>query len=764
MAVIIGTNGPDTLTGTSAGDVIIGLGGDDIIDGGDTNPNELYGGLGNDIFIVRVADDTIVENSGEGTDTVQTALDFYALRDNLENLTYTGSNSGYGGFSGVGNAADNVITGGAGEDFLTGGAGNNTLNGGGGTHDWAVYETAPGGVTASLTAGSASANGYGGADTLIGIANLVGSGFADTLTGDAGFNTIFGNGGDDVLTGLGGNDTLVGGAGNDVLDGGTGLDGMFGGTGDDTYIVDTAIDEIVENAGEGTDTVKVMTTSYRLQANVENAMFVGGFSGTLIGNADANVLTGGSGANVLNGGGGADTMIGGAGNDTFVVDNIGDQIVDSAGAFDLVQTTLSTYTLQAGIEGLAYIGGGDFTGTGTATSNSLTGGAGNDVLDGGGGDDALAGGAGDDRLIGGAGNNTFGGGSGFDTIDYSSDPGAIVGMDVNGHITNGYGGTDGTSGIERVIGSAFNDLLTANAAFASGVEFDGNDGNDTLTGLGGNDTLHGDNGNDQLAGGGGNNALDGGAGIDTASYAAATGAIHVDLNDGVATANGFGGTDTIANIENVTGSDHDDVIVGTGLANTLIGGLGHDVLAGLGGDDILIGGLGSANELQGGTGNDTYAVEVVGDTVTEFAGEGFDQVETNLSSYTLSANVEQLVYTGAGNFAGTGNSGDNVIIGALGNDTLIGLTGSDTLTGGAGNDTFVFTKGDGLDIITDFQAGNSGGDVIDLTGYGISSFAALQPFMSQVGNDTVIAFDASNHITLNSVQMANLNAGDFVFH
>ncbi|HEY4940495.1 MAG TPA: hypothetical protein VII56_03630 [Rhizomicrobium sp.] len=120
----------------------------------------------------------------------------------------------------------------------------------------------------------------------------------------------------------------------------------------------------------------------------------------------------------------------------------------------------------------------------------------------------------------------------------------------------------------------------------------------------------------------------------------------------------------------------------------------------------------------------------------------------------------------------TGGPGDNILYGFAGNDTLSGGDGNDTLYGGRGNDTlsggagddrFVFHNGDGLDTITEFTPGDSSGDVIDLHGYGVANFAALQPLMSQVSGDTVIAFDPWNEITLHNVFMGQLNAGDFLF-
>src|SRR5947199_9664474 len=99
MAVITGTPGNDVLIGTPGDDTSDGLCGADTLAGGDGNDtliggpgeaNELEGGKGNDTYVVSVIGDSIYEAAGEGTDTVQTALAFYALRDNVENLTYTG--------------------------------------------------------------------------------------------------------------------------------------------------------------------------------------------------------------------------------------------------------------------------------------------------------------------------------------------------------------------------------------------------------------------------------------------------------------------------------------------------------------------------------------------------------------------------------------------------------------------------------------------------------------------------------------------------
>ncbi len=123
-----------------------------------------------------------------------------------------------------------------------------------------------------------------------------------------------------------------------------------------------------------------------------------------------------------------------------------------------------------------------------------------------------------------------------------------------------------------------------------------------------------------------------------------------------------------------------------------------------------------------------------------------------------------IVFTGGANADFLyGGTGADTLNGAGGNDLLAGGHGNDTLTGGAGDDRFVFHNGDGQDTVTDFAPGDAAGDVIDLHNYDATDFASLQPFMTQVGADTVIAFDAQNTITLHNVTMTQLNAGDFIF-
>lgn len=202
-----------------------------------------------------------------------------------------------GGESFTGLAGNDKISGQGGNDILNGGAGNDLLDGGTG-NDTVSYVDATSAVALSLAVTKAQNTGGAGSDTLIAIENIEGSAFADKLTGNAGVNTLTGN------------------AGNDLLDGGAGGDVLVGGTENDTYMVDNVADQVIENAGEGTDTVKSSVT-YGLSANVDKLVLTGTANIDATGNDLANTLTGNAGDNLLLGGLGKDFLSGGAGNDTL---------------------------------------------------------------------------------------------------------------------------------------------------------------------------------------------------------------------------------------------------------------------------------------------------------------------------------------------------------------------------------------------------------------------------------------------------------------
>jgi Ca2+-binding RTX toxin-like protein len=240
--------------GNELTNVITGSSGNDMLDGG-LGADTLIGGAGNDSYVVDDAGDVVIENANEGIDTVTTALAFWNLGANIENLTHAGSND----FIGIGNGLDNVLTGGAGNDYLIGGDGNdtfidasslNTFQGGAGDDTYVVqsnldtvYEVAGEGTDQVMTSLSA----YVLAPN---VENLT---FADALLGHTGIgndgnNVMIGNAGDDFLNGLAGNDTLTGGAGADLfvfttsIAGGNNVDTITDfGSGTDRIVLDHAI-------------------------------------------------------------------------------------------------------------------------------------------------------------------------------------------------------------------------------------------------------------------------------------------------------------------------------------------------------------------------------------------------------------------------------------------------------------------------------------------------------------------------------------------
>ncbi|MBB4235860.1 calcium-binding protein [Rhizobium esperanzae] len=337
----------------------------------------------------------MTENTGEGSDTIFTTLATFSLANvaNVENLTYTGTAA----FTGTGNALNNVIRGGDGVNILDGGAGDDTLMGGFG-NDTFIVDSPNDVIIENAGAGTDTIKTALASYSLAAISNVENL----TYTGTADF------------TGTGNElaNTITGGMGNDVLDGGAGIDTLVGGAGNDTYVVDNVSDVVTEAANAGIDTIKTALASYTLASltNVENLVYTGSsdFAGT--DNASANAIIGGAGNDTLDGGTGADTLTGGTGNDIYVVDNVGDLVIENSGeGTDTVKTSLATYTLGANVENLTYTGTAAFTGTGNSLDNVITGGSGANRLSGGGGDDILIGGAAADTFA-------YGANDGIDTI------------------------------------------------------------------------------------------------------------------------------------------------------------------------------------------------------------------------------------------------------------------------------------------------------------------------------------------------------------
>ena len=650
-------SGFENLSGSAYNDTLTGDAGNNFIDGGAGN-DTVDGGAGDDVLV-----------GGAGTDTVSFASSANAVNASLATGTATGDgNDQFFQFENLtgsahddtltGDAAANTIDGGAGDDLLDGGAGNDTLIGGAGT-DTATYANASGAVVVNLTTGVAS--GGAGNDTLSGIENLIGSSFSDTLTGNSAANVIEGGAGNDTIDGGAGNDTIIGGAGTDTLSFASQTSSSVGITVDMNAGTAT---------GHGTDTFSEME-------NVTG----GSGSDTITGDAGNNVINGGSRNDTISGGAGDDTLIGGAGTDTVTYANTGSAVnvnlttgLASGGDGN---DTLSTFE---NIIGSAF----DDTLTGSSGANVITAGDGNDIIDAGSGNDTVYGGEGDDTLIG---------GDGTDTLVFTTSSDVTVNF-VTGAATGE--GSDTISGFENVtLGNGNNTVTTDGGA-------------NTITTGSGNDIITAGGGNDIINAGLGDDIIDGGSGTDTLTFIAATSGVNASLVTGTST--GGGGNDSWSSIENLTGSNYDDVLTGDAGANTLLGGSGNDTIDAGDGNDTVDGGSGNDTML-GGAGIDTLTfasqtrsnvaitVNMAAGTATGHGTDTFSEFE-NLTG-------------GAGNDSLTGDSGNNRIDGGSGNDTIDGGLGNDTIVGGSGTDTASYATASGsinASLATNTASGAAGND------------------------------------------------------
>lgn len=615
IEVVIGSDGfGDTLTSSAISDELQGKGGNDTLfasngfdtlDGGAGTDTADYDALTNGVVIDLAAGTT---NKGQfGTDTLIS----------IESAWGTDLDDTISGTTGV-----NVLRGEGGNDYLTGGAGNDTLHGGSGI-DRAIYATATAAVVVNLATGTAT--GGGGIDTLSFIEHVSGGAFNDTLTGDAQDNWLYGAGGNDTLKGGLGNDTLEGHDGTDTADYQAATAGITA-----NLLLGTA------SGAEGSDTL----------LTIEN-LNGSGFDDALIGNG---------GVNVLDGKGGNDVLLGGQGNDTL----IGGQGIDTASyltAIAAVTASLTSNTATGGagsdtLNGIENLTGSLLFGdtlTGNNSINILDGSGGNDVLSGLGGIDTLLGGAGDDILIGGLASDTLDGQGGTNDRASYVNATAFVTVDLATNTVTGPDGGDTLISIEGAIGSLYNDVFTGSAAANT---FDGQGGSDEINAGSGDDTLLGGSGDDILRGDAGNDTIDGqGGSLDLVSYFNDPAGVIADLLAGTAT-DGYGNTDTLTGIENISGAAGQDNILAGDNGNNLISGFfGDDTMTGRGGVDLLDGGGGGIDRFIYLAITDAPA----GETIAGFVSSSGDLIDLSaIDTNAAQAGDQAFSFIGTGAFTATG--------------------------------------------------------------------------------------------------------------
>ena len=616
-----GTSGADIIIPSTEGVDIDASGGDDFIYTSLFFTDDIDGGSGFDTVVLTAnySELTITEtapgtfeisggsSTGGGTVSIVNVEALNFIKEGVH-VTLGGAidlTTGNDVFDG--NATDEIINGLNGDDIISGGAGGDTIDGGGGI-DAVNYANSNAAVLVNLTSGFTQ-GGHAIGDILVNIETLLGSNFDDRLSGDAGDNRLEGSFGNDILNGSAGDDILNGGDGDDTLNGGAGSDvAVFNGS--------IFYNPITKNGGIITVTDTEGNGGTDTLTSIENVSFTEGTFRLIMGTEgnDAPLATTGADLIFLNGGddsinasNGDDYIFGGDGSDTIIGGN-GADYIDGGAGYDQARYANSneavTVNLETGVhsgghaEGDTLVGIADVFGsgfddvlTGNEAKNVLTGFNGNDVLNGGMGDDTLIGGNGDDTLIGGFGADFNNGGAGFgDVIDYSgSYEGVQARLGGSQIFDGGFATGDSFRGIEDLIGSAFNDTLVGNVR---ANVLTGNDGDDFINGDRGNDTLLGGAGNDTIVGGLGQDTIDGGDGVDELRYANANSRAVVDLSTGQGTAgHSFG--DSIINVENLFGSQFNDVFIGDAGDNVLNGWNGVDRLTGGEGNDTLIGGAGN---------------------------------------------------------------------------------------------------------------------------------------------------------------------------
>ncbi len=653
----------------------------------------------------------------------------------------------------------------------------------------------------------------------------------------------YGSAGGSLQGGLG-NDTLIGGAGNDTLDGGAGNNLLTGGLGNDTFVfgpghfkadnfdpnnytytykdatgIKNDFDVITDFNTRATEqdvfTVLsggrveiVLAKSWIAASGNSNAGWVSlvsngyavdlravkspdtGSSGVyqIKSIGAATTLIGSKYSDVLISGTGLDTLQGGVGDDTYVVNALGDVVLEAAGqGTDTIRTSL-TYSLLTliNVENLTLTGNAAVNATGNSLGNTLTG---NDAAN------TLNGGVGADTLIGGRGDDVFW----VDNIgDVVIDSSVLVRDTVTGLWVE-VGGIDTVnSSISYTLAQSLDSLNLVGTKALTDKTITGTSHIENLTltgtqaingtGNAANNVIIGNVANNILIGAGGRDTITGGAGADTFLAAMNSGTVQVtDLGNGVdilnvalrATVNAtlYGAwTATYATVNagtvnlytagyavdlrGVTGGTNGFTVTNSGGTTTLTGSKFSDTLAGGTGQDTLVGGMGDDVYIFNNPDKETEVVET--------SNAGRDTILGGLKSYTLTANVENYVNDLSWSINGaqqavtiTGNMSDNLIKSApqswdsittilgtvkadkLSNEYFFGMGGNDTLMGGGGSDSL--DGGVGADMLI----GGTGDD-----SYWVDSFADRVVELANEGVDTVFS-DVSFSLT-NTPNLENL--------
>ena len=737
--IFSGTSGVNSLMGNSGNDTMFGGGGEDTFYGGNGD-DALYGGGDNDLFHamdgsdimwgyggndeffyfeVTPADGADSLYGGTGTDTIT-----YGEGSTLDVRTYTLSSIEVLTFRSI--ASDGTT-----RTFMIDAAQvmDNLPS------DFRVDGRAPTGDVNGVYSinGNDRVNIYMATRTSVDVSGWTFQNWNEIGTVGAESTDrigIYGDSSNETLTGSFMADLLYGGDGNDTFrladPVGTAKDQFYGGTGNDRLLVavggthdltaatissierlefqtvagvflrDVILDAADLTAGTGFATNLAVTGSggfdnITVEMGARTSLDLSGWTFSLWlatdtvrinGDGAAETITGTTRDDVITAGRGNDTVDGGGGENTFsLADN-------NPGPFEIAQAW--TINMQTGIATRRFIFNGVVQETDTFTNiDHIVGSGWADTITLDGQSNEVDAGQGNDTVIIALDGNIdiLDGNSGTDTIRLNGASAATVVFNMEtGEVTDGGSLLHAFENFENLriggaaqaIGDLFDNRIEGLDGFgASGNDFAGGDGNDTLIGNAGSDTLDGGAGNDDLQGGTDADTLTGGTGADTMkggtgndTYIISSGSTDIDIID-------------------ETGGDGADTLDMTGLilSETTFRRSGTTLVA-----ELAAGG----------------AVHLT----NHYAGNLAHVVETlrlGGTNYTL----QTLLTGGADNDILTGTSGNDVMGGNAGNDLITGGDGADILTGGAGNDTI--RGGTGNDIY-DFRYDTANEDRITETG------------------------------------------------
>ncbi|MGR0187650.1 Calx-beta domain-containing protein [Azospirillum aestuarii] len=747
--ILEGDGGPDTISGGDGNDTLRGFAGNDSLSGGDGD-DTLDGGTGNDTLTGGLGNDTFLISKPATMGYNEVRITDLAPGERIDLSAWNATFIGEGAFTGT-NAAHGPAQVRVRTDMA-----NTTLeidSNGDGYNDCSIYIAGSPGLQA--VAGSP------GVFERVPDQSITGTAAGETLEGAAGRDTISGGGGNDLLRGLGGNDSLNGGLGDDTLDGGSGSDTLSGGAGNDTFLITPIV-----SSGYNNTRITDFAQGDRIDLRPLGAAYIGAnsFTGSSANKGPAQVRLNILSGSVLE----VDSDGDGYANRTITIDGWPRlrEVTGVSGVFERVPNLTVTGTAaNETLDG----GDGDDTIGGGGGDDLLRGLAGNDSLSGGDGDDTLDSGTGSDTLTGGIGNDTFliSGAASYgsvtitdfgtgDRLDLTAlgatfiGEGAFTGtymnkgpaqirlrteayntvLEIDSDGDGYYNGTiylnggpalqpvTGTPGLfERVpdqtlTGTAGADTLTGGAGRDT---IEGGGGNDLLRGLGGNDSLSGGDGDDTLEGGGGTDSLKGGVGGDTFRF---------------------------ASLSDINGDIIDDFAVGdrldlSGLGAAFIGDAAFTIqLPNPGPAQIRVRTYSGQTSLEIDSNGDGLADRYIylnGAPALRQV-DGSPGILERIPDQTLAGtDAAETLIGGAGRDTITGGGGNDLLRGLSGNDSLAGGEGDDTLEGGAGTDTltgglgndvyrFALTDIDG-DVITDFAPG----DRLEITGLN-ATFIGESPF------------------------------------